>query len=244
VLASGTWTAYTSADDDQMQCGVFDPANALVLCGGHDDLGPVPVFLSSPVTISFTRDIPSASSSTTVVDMATNGQGLTLAIGNGTTGDTWTSTDGLSWTLRTTAIDNMVACWYNVEEALWMIVTSGGETWRSTDAISWSLIDTLNSGAFTTRCLRGYGSLWVCPLSGDSSILYSTDSGASWRFVFIPQAGATNVGWTGIAYSPTHHAYMLCAKRAGGDGSINMSLAVGTPTFSASTGTDDPPVVT
>lgn len=232
-LRSGTWTSTNLAgDDDSMRGGVWDPSNQLLLLGGHNDAGPPvePIFYHSVSTaFSWTRVVPAFSNSETVVDVQTDGSGLSLAVGDQTDGDTWTSTNGTAWTLRTTTIDDMRACWFNPDAAagagLWMIVTNN-EVFTSPDAINWSLASTLLSGTFQFHTLRGFGSLWVCGSGSDSAILFSTDDGANWRHVPVP-SGLPNNPPTGLEYSPVDRKFMAVFQKTV-DGIVNMSLSLGT----------------
>ena len=249
VNRTGTWTEFALTATDTMNVGVWDPGNELLLAGGDDLGGPnVPIIYSSPSgAIVWTRVVPTPANSTTVVDMATDGAGLTLAIGDGANGDTWTSTNGTSWTLRATTITSMLGCWFNTAQALWMIVTSD-RVYTSPDAIVWTLVDGPHAtDTFTQRTLRGFGSLWVACGDADAEIVFSTDNGASWRRLVIPQdvpVGEIVTAWRGIAYSPQLRKFMVVADRSAAAGSVNLSLSVGTILNSASEAGDDAPTVT
>lgn len=230
VNQAGSWTNYPiNSENDAATCGAWDTVIELLLVGGYDTTGPfVPVFYySDPATISWTRVVPSASNSDQVVDMAASGEELVLAIGRNANGDTWTSEDGIVWTLRTTTIDNMVACRYNPAEGLWMILTSGGEVHTSSDAINWSLKASTGL-SFQTRCLRASGSVWVALDAAERTIYFSTDSGTTWRPIVVPMDHDANIDWVGIDYSEDQRKFMLVAYDATNGAHVNQSLSLGT----------------
>lgn len=227
--------------------GIWCTPHQLILVGGVE-VGPPRIWTSGSAAPAFTSAGITNSQNGTVRDFAFSAAGTVLAVGEGANADTWTSTDGLTWTLRPTTIPEPAACAYSEELGVWMIVCQGGECYTSFDAIAWTQVAALGTAQFLLRCLEVAGSLWVAVDDFGQKLLISTDAGVTWKYVAIPRYGGGSIltPISALAYSERRRQFAVAGKALVGSAEsfFTASLSVGTLAYAANANTDITPTVT
>jgi frataxin-like iron-binding protein CyaY len=170
----------------------------------------------------------------TMYKIAYNGSSLWVAVG--ASGSLYTSTNGSTWTSRTSGFGANTIQSVSYGNGLWVAVGNNGTITTSTDGTTWTA-RTSNMSTNTINAVEYANSIWVAVGDGGGStntggITYSTD-GITWtRKSQTPSIGTTyyDVAWNGTNWivganhSTNNHLYASDPSgtwTAGASGSIN-----------------------
>jgi len=202
------WTALAlplaTGPNGHSNTGVWDGGNGRWLVGGQDNV--VPSFWYDATLITgFTQVVPTAVNSTEVLQIATDDNGNSVAIGDSAPFDVWTSANGTTWAQATptgiVAGESARAIAWDAEGGQWVLLTNKS-CYVSVNGTSWSSVATFTNGSFQYRCLSIVGSHWVACSASDAEIRFSGDGGATWRVLRLPKGDYTSSDpLVGITYS-------------------------------------------
>lgn len=243
---TGGWTGFTlpAVNTARANGAVWDVQNSLWLVAGVEDTAgtPTTVFWYSVTPIvSFTKvAVTQGAVSLDIVDIAhgedVSGGPLTVAIGDGTPFDVWTSTNGTAWS---TAVPSGITAGQVAKAIMWdparsqFVMTTADEVYTSTNGTTWTKVATISPNAFQVRFLdNDEGGLYIAAddFGEPTSIRYSVDGGASWRRVAVPpsETGSTD-GPKNIAYSRYAKRFMMtfwdgAVPTSASDASVSLSV--------------------
>jgi hypothetical protein len=196
IAGGGSWgktSVFGSAPT--RPCVVFDPVHSLWCVIGYDTAQRV---YTSPDRSTWTARTSLLAGTQRPV-MAVNkvsGRIVAMNTSGGTTVKVQTSDDGgVSWTLRADISPSIgglssntfpMALAYSEAEGAWlMCVRQSGsifEVWRSVDdGTTWALRATINTQGPVFGSLLAVGSAWIAFSNTANGLIYSLDSGLTWR---------------------------------------------------------------
>ena len=237
----GPWATQVlpGAGNKATNTGIWDVGNSLWLIGGIDNGNPSFWYDVTPIA-GCTQVVPAQVNSSDVIQIATDRSGNSVAIGDATPFDVWTSSNGTAWTRATptgiTVGEEARAIAWDEDNDNWILLTDKA-CYTSSNGTSWSQVSVsyLAGADFQFRCLVISGSAWVACNDRDPYIRFSGDGGITWKLLRVPVGVLGTVDpLVGVDYSRGRGRFMAVWVDTGiATGRAVRSLAVGTSIYEA-----------
>jgi len=204
-----TWTARTSAEDNQWRGIAWSPSLALFAAIALDGTNRV---MTSPNGVTWTaRSAAAANQWDAIVWAAELSLFVAVSI-TGTGNRVMTSPDGITWTSRTSSNDYQWACigWNGTRLVCGEVSSgSGDQVMSSTDGISWTTYTVGFSQMYMTGCAYS-SSLGLWAGCGSAGLIgTSVDGNTTWTQRANDSGGGTV--WRSICWSPELSLFVAVA---------------------------------
>lgn len=212
---------------------VFDAASSQWIIVGRDG-APALWYGGTPIAL-FTPVLPGGLNSTRIIRVASNPAGpLLVAAGDLSPFDTWTSTDGINWTLQAPLgvdpTEIVVGLQFDSVSGLFVLLTSRS-CYTSPDGVIFSSVfGPRTSSVFSGRLTIGGGGrgFYVASELVGPILAFSRDRGQTWDKVEVAVGGPTTLAFAGTAYSAARGKYMASLRNTVAlAGRVSTSLSAG-----------------